>query len=120
MVKEIVDQMLVEAQSKVEALTKLQTEIDAEKQAAYDEGFTAGAASIGSDVVYTEAELQAKLAEAVAPLNTKVEELSAEVQLIPAKLDEAKVSVKAELAAKYAELQVAESQIETGFGDLLK
>lgn len=124
MVKEIMDAKIAAAEAEVVELKKLAEEIEVEKKAAYDQGFTEGAASIGSDVVYTEKELQEKLDAAVAPLNVKLEELGAELEKVPAKLDaavaEAKAAMKAELAAKYAEMQVAEQAAETGFAELLK
>lgn len=105
---------LVDAQASADALAK----------AKYDEGFAAGVASVGGgEKIYSQAELDAKIVEAIAPLNVKIAELDAKVlELEAAVLAEAGklVAFKADLLAKYEEAQVAESAVETGFKDLLK
>lgn len=100
------------------------------KKAAYDEGFAAGVASVptpgGEEKIYTQAELDQKVAEAIATseakvteLESKVAELEVKVGEIDVKVAEAIAAFKAELKAKYAEQQAAESQSESGFGALL-
>ena len=85
---------LVDAQASADALAK----------AKYDEGFAAGVASVGSgDKIYSQAELDAKVAEAVAPLNAKIVELDAKVVALQALVDgnaAALVAFKLEVAAK--------------------
>lgn len=105
---------LVDAQASADALAK----------AKYDEGFAAGVASVGgSDKIYSQAELDAKIAEAVLPLNEKVASLEAKIVEIEAgievKVKDAVAVFKAELLAKYEAQQVAESEGETGFKNLL-
>ena len=104
---------LVDAQASADALAK----------AKYDEGFAAGVASVGGgEKIYSQAELDAKIAEAVAPLNVKIAELDAKVaELSAALVAEAGklVAFKADLLAKYEAQQVAESEGETGFKNLL-
>lgn len=124
MVKEIVEQALIEAKAIVEKIESLGVEIEAEKQASYDEGFKAGLASNGIDKLYSQAELDAKIQDAVLPLNEQVKVLAESVESLKLEVESGKVeavaSFKAELAAKYNDLQVAETVAETGFGELLK
>ena len=105
---------LVDAQASADALAK----------AKYDEGFAAGVASVGvSDKIYSQAELDAKIAEAVLPLNEKIALLDAkvlELEALVVSADAKLVEFKQMLLAKYEEAQVAESAVETGFKDLLK
>lgn len=116
--------------SLVASIAALQAQLaDAQKAAddlakvKYDEGFAAGVASVVvSDKIYSQAELDAKIAEAVAPLNAKIVELDVKVaELSAAVVAEAGklVAYKAELLAKYEAQQVAESEGETGFKNLL-
>lgn len=62
---------LVDAQASADALAK----------AKYDEGFAAGVASVNTqtDKIYSQAELDAKIAEALAPLYQKINELELKV-----------------------------------------
>lgn len=89
-------------------------------KAKYDEGFAAGVASVGpGDKIYSQAELDAivlPLNEKIAALELTVNELSAS---IPVKIAEAVAAFKAELLAKYEAAQVVESDVETGFKNLL-
>ena len=91
---------------------------------AYQKGFADGAASVvvppASDKIYSEEELQAKIKEALFPLEEKITSLEAEISLLPEKIEEGVAAFKAELLAKYNELQVAETAAEVGFGELLK
>lgn len=85
---------LVDAQASADALAKLK----------YDEGFAAGVASV--PVVpggFTQEQVDAKVAEAVAPLNLKIGELEAKVVELQALVDgnsAALVAFKLEVAAK--------------------
>lgn len=105
---------LADAQKAADDLAKLK----------YDEGFAAGVASV--PVVpggFTQEQVDAFVAAAVAPLAEKIALLDAKVlELEAAVLAEAGklVAFKADLLAKYEEAQVAESAVETGFKDLLK
>lgn len=100
--------------------------IAAEKKASFDEGFAAGAASVGSDKIYSQAELDEK----IAPLMTEIEQLKVEivtlkgeVSSMPEKLEMAKGEAvekfKAELLEKYTAEQSAESESEKKFAELL-
>jgi len=90
---------------------------------AYQKGFADGVASVPTPVsekIYTQEELDAKIQEALFPVNEKVAALEAEVALVPQKVAEGVAAFKAELLAKYNELQVAETATEVGFAELLK
>lgn len=108
-------------------LADAQASAQALADAKYKEGFDAGVASVQipvSDKVYSQIELDAKIAEALLPLQTQIADLQAKVDAIPSALESAKVEAvaafKAELVVKYQEMQVVEEQAETGFAELLK
>lgn len=111
---------LADAQASAQALADLK----------YNEGFEAGKASVVipevpvSDKVYSQAELDAKIAEAIMPLQAQITELQAKVDGMSAAIETAKVEAvaafKADLAIKYEAMQVVEAQAETGFAELLK
>lgn len=114
-------------QTLLASLAALQQEVvDAQAlvDQAYQKGFADGVASVvvppASDKIYSEEELQAKVAEAVAPLQKKIEELEVVVAGVDQKIADALAAFKAELLAKYNEFQVAETAAEVGFADLLK
>lgn len=101
------------------------------KQASYDEGYAAGVASVPvidppptSDKIYSQAELDAAVATAVTVVQAKVDELQAQVDTFPgiidAKVAEAMAAFKADLFAKYKDLEVVMQAAETGFEELLK
>lgn len=116
MVQEKLDQIVTLAQ---EAATELPTEL----QAKYDAGFTAGAEASGIDKIYSQVELDQRLADQASTYETTIGELNAQVSMFPTYLEQAKaeaVAAKiAELKAAYESQQVAEAQGETGFGALL-
>lgn len=121
MVKEIMESKIVSAQEEVQKLVELLALIESEKQAACDEGYASGmAASSGSDKLYSQAELDAKIQDAILPLQEEINILKSQSIDVEAVIFEAKSELKAELLAKYEEQQVAESQAETGFLELLK
>lgn len=111
---------LADAQASAQALADLK----------YKEGFDAGVASgvvpevPVSDKVYSQVELEAKISEVIIPLHQQIAGLQAQIDQIPAQIEQAKVeaiaSFKAELASKYADMQVVEQAAETGFAELLK
>ena len=105
---------LVDAQASADALAKQK----------YDEGFAAGVASV--PVVpggFTQEQVDAAVLAAVEPLQKKVSDLEAKVAELEAsvqpKIDAAVAAYKADLLAKYEAQQVAESEGETGFKNLL-
>lgn len=108
---------LIDAQRAAEALA----------DAKYNEGFKAGVASVDgvvSDKIYSQKELDQKIIEAIAPIQAQLdivklqfEQLKADVD---AKIKEGITIFKSNLLEKYIEQQVAETQAETGFAELLK
>ena len=79
-------------------LANVEALVAVEKQASYDAGFAAGVASVtGNDKVYSQAEFDAKLAEAVSPLQAELAVVKAEVEGLKAEVLKA-----SELVAKYA------------------
>lgn len=123
--------ILAQLQAIVSLINELQAKlVDAEAalsesaKIAYDKGFADGAASVvvtpPTDKLYSEEELQTKIKEALFPLEEKITSLEAEIALLPQKIEEGVAAFKAELLAKYNELQVAETAAEVGFAELLK
>lgn len=95
------------------------------KKVGYDEGYAKGfedgkASGGNGDKIYSQAEVDLM----IAPLNEKIASLEAEVQAIKDSIEGLKVEAvnafKLEIKAKYDEAQLAESVLETSFGDLLK
>jgi len=116
MVQDKLDQIVALAQ---EAVAELPTEL----QAKYDAGVAAGAEAGGIDKIYSQAELDKRLADQASEYETTIGELNTQVSMFPTQLEQARteaVAAKmAELKAAYEQAQVAESQGETGFGALL-
>lgn len=120
----------------IESAIGIEVEIEGEKKASYDKGFADGKASMGEpgDKIYSQVEMDAAVSES----NAKFEEMKAsydemkpkfdELVLkvaemesgLQGKIDEAVAAFKVDLAKKYEDLQVAETEAETGFGNLLK
>lgn len=106
-------------------LIDAQNALNIEVKNAYDKGFADGVASMGGegDAIYTQAELDAAVAGAVAPLNEQIAALNLQMvalqESIQPKIDEALVLFKASLLAQYEAQQVVESDSETGFKNLL-
>jgi hypothetical protein len=77
-----------------------------------------------SDKIYTQADLDAAVNAAVLPLQGVITGLQQQINDLSAgmagQIEEAVTKMKADIAAKYAEMQVVESQAETGFAELLK
>lgn len=122
-------QAIVDLQAK---LAEAQAALEVEKKTSFDAGFAAGVASVspGNDKVFSQAELEAAVAQAKAELQLVVDGLLAEIaplkdQLaqIPALIEAGKVeavlALKAELKAKYEEAQLAEKSAEDAFASLL-
>lgn len=119
----------------VDQINALQLQLaDAESAASaiakenYDKGFADGVASVPppveDDKIYSQTELDAAVEAAVSPFRVELESVKAELESVKLSVDQ-KISdalaiFKADLKAKYEEMQVAESVIETGFSDLLK
>lgn len=105
-------QKLADAQAAADELAK----------AKFDEGFAAGVASVnvGSDKIYSQVELDAKIAEVVAPLDAKIVELQVKVDEIPSLIESAKIDLKSELLEKFKAAQGAETELEKAFEDILK
>lgn len=119
--------LLAQVQALLAQASSVADAIAAEKKVSYDEGFAAGVASVGgvpSDKIYSQAELDAKIQEAVSSINAELVAVKADLESLKAQID-SKIAesiglFKAELLAKYNEKQVVEQQAETGFADLLK
>lgn len=115
--------------------------VEAGEKAAWDEGFVKGQESMvlpdptDPTAQYTQADMDALAAQVrlekdneykdkMDNLNAQISDLSTKVGNLENQLAQAgEVAVgafKADLAAKYEALQVAETEAETGFGDLLK
>ncbi len=124
----------------IEALKAQATEaaalVELEKAVSYQAGFEAGVASVPvSTKIYDQAEVDAMVAAAIAPIQLMVEEGKAQIEALKMELEAAKSEIdskiseavaaatatfKAELLAQYEAQQVAESEGETGFAALLK
>lgn len=121
-----------EAQAKVDKLDQLSAEIRTEADAAYDQGVkdTQAASENPVDKIYSLDEANQMINDAKKPLEDQIADLGVKMADLQAKVDaspdvetakeEARTELKAQLLQKYEEDQVAESEKETGFKDLLK
>jgi hypothetical protein len=95
--------------------------VAAEKQASYDKGFADGVASVvvppPSDKLYSQEELDAKIQEAVLPLQAKIAELEVVVAGIDQLVADKMAAFKAELLVKIQELDALE---DSAVAELLK
>jgi predicted phage tail protein len=114
--------MLVAASNKV-------SELDAQQAAsisALDQLIAEVGAEVPpvSDKIYSQADLDAAVAAAILPLQAEINTLKEQIVALTASTEAAVAAAiagyKAEIALKYAEMQVAETQAETGFAELLK
>ena len=117
------------------ALQDAQAAGDSIAKEAYDKGFADGVASqpppVDDVTPFSQADIDAAVLAAVEPLQSQVSAMQSEMDALKLQVEELQLGIeaakseavssfKAELLAKYEEQQVAESQGETGFGDLLK
>lgn len=101
-------------------VTALQTQlVDAEAaaKANYDQGFADGVASIPvSDKIFSQADLDAAVLGAVAPLQIQIDDLKAQVLALQGSVDqavaEAVAAVKADLLVKFQALEAGEKSFE--------
>jgi chromosome segregation ATPase len=121
-------------QSLQAALQDAQAASEQLAQEQYAKGFADGVASVPppvNDKIYSQEELDQAVRSALAPveeqvaaMRVQIEGLGQQILELQNNIDSAKADAvaafKAELLAKYEEQQVAESQGETGFGDLLR
>lgn len=134
--------VFAQLKANIEALTAQLADTEAAvneaKLAAYNEGFAAGQASVSTDKIYSQEELDQKVLEAVdaakaemassleasqakvAELELKVADLEAVVAGMDAKIAEAIAAFKADLLAQFEAQQDQESAGESMFKDLLK
>lgn len=122
--------LLALLQDVVLKLAQAEALLAAEKKASFDAGFAAGVASVsgGSDKIYSQEELDAAVAAALAPVKEELVLLKEEIAQLKAAFQaekdkavaDALVAFKAALAKEYADRQVVESELETGFAMLLK
>lgn len=108
-------------------LVDAQAAVDQVAKESYDKGFADGVASVvvpPSDKIYSQAEADALVEAAVAPLKEQVSLLQAQVDGIPAQIEaavsEAVAKLKADLKAAYDAAQAAEGEAESKFDELLK
>lgn len=107
-------------------LADAQVSADALAKSKFDEGFAAGVASVlpNVDKIYSQAELDQKVSEAVLPLQEQIVSMQAQLDAVPSVIDmkvgEALAAFKAELKAKYELQQVAETEGEVGFKSFLE
>lgn len=135
------DAIRTPAQATIDAANAIPAAVEAGEQAAYNEGYEAGKAAIelpakdNPDAQYTQEQLASavetgkqevrdmEMKPAVDTLNAQISELGTKVGNLENELAQAGpnavAAFKAELKAKYAEQQVAETQGETGFQALL-
>lgn len=134
--------VFAQLKANIEALTAQLADTEAAvneaKLVAYNEGFAAGQASVSTDKIYSQEELDQKVLEAVdaakaemassleasqakvAELELKVMDLEAVVAGMDAKIAEAIAAFKADLLAQFEAQQDQESAGESMFKDLLK
>ncbi|MBY0413708.1 MAG: hypothetical protein K2Q18_06065 [Bdellovibrionales bacterium] len=75
---------------------------------AYQKGFADGVASVGSDKIYSQAEVEVILEDAIAPLQKKIEDLEFVVAGMDQKIADAIIAFKAELLVKVKEVDAIE------------
>lgn len=107
------------------ALADAQAQLDTEKKASYDEGFAAGVASVpATPGGFTQEQVDAAVLMALEPVKAELEGVKAELEAVKSSMqssiDAAVAAVKADLLAKYKEMEVAIQSTEVGFEDLLK
>jgi hypothetical protein len=126
--------LLEQVKVQVEELKVAQeAELAAVAKAKYDEGFAAGVSSVtGGDKIYSQAECDAKVVEAVAlavaPLQTELDAVKVELEAlkadVAAQMEAVKVAAKeeakAEILAKVQEQQASETAGEQAIIDLLQ
>lgn len=104
-------------------LADAQAALDVASKQSYDNGFAAGVASV-ADKIYSQVEMDAAIEAAVAPLKLEIEAMKLEIEALKLQVEEqgkaAVAAFKAEMLAKYEEMQVVETEAETGFKEFLK
>ena len=104
--------LLTALSSSITALQAQLVDAQAAAKSQYDAGFAAGAASVPvtppSDKIYSQADLDAAVAAAVAPLQAQVSALQAQVDALPQQIADAVAAAKAELKALALELVKSE------------
>ena len=111
--------ILAQLQALVSLINELQAKlVDAEAalsesvKTAYDKGFADGVASVPppvTDKIFSQAEVDAMLAEAVAPLQKKIEDLEAVVASVDQKIADAIIAFKADLLVKVKDIEAIEN-----------
>ena len=96
-----------------------------ELKASYDAGYAAGlAAASGSDKIYSQAEVDAKIAESIAPLQLQINDLSLKLEAAIADKDasiaQSLSDLKASLLAQLELEQASELALKESFKSLLK
>lgn len=118
---ELLNGLVAQIQGLQQALVDAQAAVELVRKEAYDKGFADGVASVpvSGDKIYSQADLDKAVADAVGPLNEKIVALQAQVDGIPGQIDaavaQAKVDIKAQiktlLQAEEADLEAKVDQI---------
>lgn len=95
----------------------LKAKAEAEIKLAYDKGFADGVASTGSDKIFSQADLDLKIQEAVSPLKSEIEALQLQVVQVDQRVSDAIAAFKVELLAKVKEVDAIE---DAALEELLK
>lgn len=81
------------------------------KKASYDEGYAAGVEMMKAGAkLYTEEEMSAKIAEAIAPLDAKIKEMELAMADFQGNVNAAVAAVKVELLAKLEAMDAAQDE----------
>lgn len=112
---EELSKMLQEMMAQMEAMKAQLAGFDAAlveaKKASYDEGYAAGVEMMKAGAkLYTEEELAAKVAEALAPLEAKMKEMELAMADFQGNVNAAVAAVKAELLAKLEAMDAAQDE----------
>lgn len=117
--QDTVEVMIASHQAEIIKLQELKSNIALEIQESYDKGYTDGRAETGTDVIYTQAEVDNAIAAAIAPLNTQIADQQSQIGDIPNQVAAAVSAKVSEIKAKLQSAQAEESAIEQAFADEL-
>ncbi len=128
MIFDEVQKLESDAKSVHEGVIAMKSAIEAYGEERYVKGWDEAMAQAGSggstDKIYSEAEMNAIIAEenakVVASLQPQIDALQGQVNQIPAEKEAAVNEFKARVLSEYEAQQVVESTSETGFANLLK
>ena len=125
----LISEILLNLKSAVESaqlsLVGADQQLADELKASYDAGYAAGlAAASGSDKIYSQVEVDAKIAEAIAPLQFQINDLSMKLDAAVADKDasvaQAILNLKSSLLSQLEAEQATEFSLIESFKGLLK